>query len=104
MSPMRLLLLPLSALLLTACGEPSEADLKLALEKELAQASQMTTLVLGDKGKIEVVAVHKLGCDQANGAYACTIEVETKLPVVGSQRQTQQVKVAEGNEGWVLVK
>ena len=104
MSPMRLLLLPLSALLLTACGEPSEADLKLALEKELTQANQMTTLVLGDKGKIEVVAVHKLGCDQANGAYACTIEVETKLPVVGSQRQTQQVKVAEGKEGWVLVK
>ena len=52
MSPMRLLLLPLSALLLTACGEPSEADLKLALEKELAQANQMTTLVLCDKGKI----------------------------------------------------
>ena len=54
-------------------------------------------------GKIEVVAVHKLGCDKKDGAYACTIQVETKLPVVGSQRKTQQVIIADGPEGWVLV-
>lgn len=104
MSYQRLLLLPCCALLLTACGEPSEADLKTAIEKSLTQANQVTSLVLGDKGKIEVVAVHKLGCDQKEGAYACTIEVETKLPVVGSQRKTQQVVVADGQQGWVLVK
>ena len=104
MSQMRLILLPLSALLLTACGEPSEADIKQALERELTQANQMTTLVLGEQGKIEVVAVHKLGCEPAQGASTCTVEVETKLPVVGSQRQTQQIKVADGQDGWVLVK
>jgi hypothetical protein len=99
----RLLLLPFCALLLTACGEPSEADLKSAVEKSLTQANQVTSMVLGDKGKIEVVAVHKLGCDKKEGAYACTIEVETKLPLVGSQRKTQQVIIANGQQGWVLV-
>jgi len=103
MSYQRFLLLPCCALLLTACGEPSEADLKAAIEESLSQANQVTSLVLGDKGKIEVVAVHKLGCDKKEGAYACTIEVETKLPVVGSQRKTQQVVVADGQQGWVLV-
>ena len=103
MSYQRLLLLPCCALLLTACGEPSEADLKAAVEKSLVQANQITSLVLGEKGKIEVVAVNKLGCDKKDGAYACTIQVETKLPVVGSQRKTQQVIIADGPEGWVLV-
>ena len=95
------LLLPL---LLTGCGEPGEGDIKTALQQDLEQANSLSTLVLGDNGRIEVVAVHKLGCAEQSGSWQCTVEIETKLPVIGTQRKTHQLKLAKGEQGWVLVK
>ncbi|MFC3914371.1 hypothetical protein ACFOSS_12970 [Pseudaeromonas sharmana] len=93
----------LMPLLLTACGEPSEADIKGALQNSLQQANSVSTMVLGDQGKIEILAVHKLGCDEQAGSWHCTVEVESKLPVIGAQRKTHQLKVAKSEQGWVLV-
>ena len=95
-----LILLPL---LLTGCGEPSEADLKAALEHDLKDANAVTTSVMGDSGKIEILSLKKLGCAETGGAWQCTVDIQSRLPLMGDKRQTRQIKVAKADDGWQLV-
>ena len=58
---------------------------------------------MGDSGKIEILSVKKLGCDKAGGAWQCTVDVQSRIPLVGDKRQTRQLKVAKADDGWQLV-
>ena len=93
----------LMPLLLTGCGEPSDTDLKAALEYELKIANAVTTSVMGDSGKIEILSVKKLGCDEDHDAWQCTINIQSRLPLVGERQRTRRVKVAKDDDGWKLV-
>ncbi len=99
-----LLSLPLlAALLLAGCGGPDDDEIKAALQASYAEANDLSTILLGESGKIEVLSVKRLDCEKQDAAYTCSFEVETRMPLVGRQKQATQARFAKGEHGWVVL-
>jgi hypothetical protein len=97
-------------LFLSGCGgEPSEGDLREALEQQIAQASanpfaQMAAGAMGGDKDAKLVDIHdlnKLGCkEDGDNAYVCDIEVD--VSVMGARQQSaSRVRMVRGKEGWL---
>jgi len=110
-------LLAALALLAAGCsGEPSDADIRSALEKDMAKTAQSinkTTQMFGGAGKAlsemmktEIHAVKKIGCVESKDSpgYVCDFEVDMTAPVTGRGKETAKARFVKGPEGWVVVK
>ncbi len=107
-----------ASLLAAGCsGEPSEADIKAAFEKDMAKTAQSIDeagKILGgvgkaltdSLGKTELHAVKKIGCAEAKDApgFVCDVEVDMTVPLAGRSTETATVRFVEGPDGWVVVK
>lgn len=71
---------------LAACGggEPSEGEMKSALETEMSKAEVLT-------GKIDIVSFKKDKCTAEGEKYLCSFELEVSLknPLTGEQEQNK---------------
>ena len=86
---------------LTACSlPPSEGDIKAALEASLTGTNKLTSSLFGDAGKVEIVAVNKIGCSKDGGGYLCDVEVTTKVPVVGETKKESKMRFVKLDSGW----
>jgi hypothetical protein len=107
-----------AALLIGGCAmEPSEADIKVALEKDIAKNAESIDSagkMFGGAGKAltdaigkpELHAVKKIGCVQAKDApgFVCDIEIDMTSPLAGRGKDMATARFVKGPEGWVVVK
>ena len=92
------------ALLLTACGEPSEGDLRAAFEKQIAESNKMAQ-GLGVKMESKLHSLKKVGCKaDGDNAYRCDVEVDMEVPLVGRKKVVAPVRFVKGSDGWVASK
>lgn len=96
-------------LLLTACGGPSEADIKSAIDKNAAATVESSKRLAGDLGgKLaegvlpKVQKVHKIGCkDDGENAYRCDVELES-TQLGSTSKEVASLRLLKGSEGWIL--
>lgn len=116
----RLLTGLLSALLLFAVGcsgEPSEKDIRAALDKDAAKHSQalnQTAQVFGGAGKaltdmigtMEIHGVKKIGCVEAKDApgFVCDVEIDMTVPLTGRSKEMTSARFVKSPDGWIVVK
>ncbi len=113
-----LAILVAAVLLGAGCAmEPSEADIKAALEKDMAKSAESIDSagkMFGGAGKAltdaigkpELHAVKKIGCAEAKDApgFVCDIEVDMTSPLAGRGKDMATARFVKGPEGWVVVK
>lgn len=98
-------------------GEPSEKDIRAALDKDAAKHSQalnQTAQVFGGAGKaltdmigtMEIHAVKKIGCVEAKDApgFVCDVEVDMTSPLAGRKKDMTSARFVKGPDGWVVGK
>lgn len=97
------------ALALGCSGEPSQDDIRVALEKSVEESNRnvqaMGGNILGKSLNTEIHAVKKLGCAESKSAsgYVCDVEVDMSFPVIGRKKSVQQFRVLKTDEGWIIV-
>ena len=94
--------------LLAACGgEPSEADMKTAVEQTFGGMNEQ----LGGVGKLigkdlssKVKTFKKLACAEAKGnpGFACDFEMTVTGPL-GEQSQKASGRFVKGDKGWAVL-
>jgi len=98
--------------LLAACsGEPSEKDIRRAVENSMSNAgdnpfAQMAAEFAGSgNGKlIEVHEVEKLGCQQDTRGSGFDCDVSMEVSLFGMrQKSDTRVRMVRGKDGWVAV-
>lgn len=103
-------------LLLAGClGEPSETDIRAALERNIAKNNEslnQTTQMFGGAGKIltdmigkaEIHSVKKIGCVAAKDApgYVCDVELDMTVPLTGRKKDMTTARFVKGPDGWVV--
>ena len=110
----------LAAVLLAVAGcamEPSDADIRAALEKDIAKSAESIDSagkIFGGAGKAltdaigkpELHGVKKIGCTEAKDArgFVCDIEVDMTAPLAGRSKETTTARFVKGPEGWMLMK
>ncbi len=98
-------------------GEPSEAEIKAAFEKDMAKTAQsldeagkmfggVGKALTDSLGKTELHAVKKIDCAQAKDApgFVCDVEIDMTVPLSGRSKETATMRFVKGPEGWVVVK
>lgn len=99
------MLAAVSLLALAGCGgEPSEGDMRDALQAQVDQANKMAASYGATGAKTVLEDFKKVGCAKAKGtaAYACTVTVRMKGPMVDASGTTE-MRFAKGEDGWVVV-
>jgi hypothetical protein len=105
-------------LIMAGCsGQPSEADIKAAFEKDMAKTAQsideagkmfggLGTSLTDSLGKMELHAVKKIGCAEAKDApgFVCDVEIDMTVPIAGRSKEMATARFVKGPEGWVVVK
>lgn len=114
----------LSAILVTlllvtfgCSGEPSEADIRSAFERDITKGSQSlneTAQKFGNAGKAltdmlgktEIHSVKKIGCIAAKDApgFVCDVEVDMTSPLAGRKKDMTSARFVKGPDGWVVGK
>jgi hypothetical protein len=94
---------------LSACGgEPSESDIRSAMETSLDQS--ITALAgaagtpAGDEARkqSQIVGVSKVGCQKdGDSAYKCDVTVEAKS-MLGQQKNTTSARLVKTSDGWTV--
>jgi len=98
-------------------GEPSEADIRAAFEKDITKSSESlnkTAQMFGGAGKAftdmlgkaEIHSVKKISCVQATNepGYVCDVEVDMTVPLTGRKKDMTQARFVKGPDGWVVAK
>jgi len=98
--------------LLAACsGEPSEKDIRRAVENSMSNAgdnpfAQMAAEFAGSgNGKlIEVHELEKLGCQQDTRGSGFNCDVSMEVSIFGMrQKSDTRVRMVRGKDGWVAM-
>lgn len=94
--------------LLTACGgEPSEADLKAAVEQTYSNVNKEMNSVgklIGKDFSTKVKAFKKLACAKPEGkpGYSCDFEMTVDGPM-GESTQKGSARFVKGDTGWTVM-
>ena len=102
------------ALLLTACGEPSDPDIKTVIETGIKQQAEQTrniasmfggsaatSKLASDIDSTKVVGVHKIGCKvDGENAYVCDFDAEILAHGKTNKVPASKLRLVKGNDGW----
>lgn len=85
-----------SVVLLTACsGEPTESEMKGALDTHLSNP-------LFSSMQVELVSLKKIGCEKRHkSSYVCDYESEGKM-LGRTQKGVNTATFIKSSEGWVM--
>lgn len=78
-------------MLLTGCNsEPSDADIRQAMQKLM---TEMHGTLNSSK---------KIACKdkESDGSYLCSVEFDSKLPIVGNRASTLELKFIKSDGSW----
>jgi hypothetical protein len=100
----------LLGMLLTACGggPPSEADLRGALERNLAATIQAGEKLQGAawaeqmRQEAKVYGLKSSGCQPEGKGYRCDIEVDWTTPLAPRAQQEMKLLLYRGSQGWTV--
>lgn len=103
------------ALLASACGsvEPTEAEIKAALEAHLKQSMGAATVLVNTIPEAKEMAaamlpavksVKKIACkaDGQKPGYNCDVQYVTTSKLVGEQTTTSSERYVKGEPGWII--
>lgn len=95
-----LALVPLLALAGCGGGEPSEDEMRGALQAQIDQA----TKAAGGRAGIVLHEFKKLSCAKPDGstAYVCSVTIRIEGPL-SDNAATTEMKFTKGPSGWVVV-
>lgn len=98
------------ACLLPACsGAPGEADVRAAVEANLAQANDDMVQMAGSRiaaniDPFALKAFELLGCEEAGKeSYSCDVKMSIDTPLVTLNDQMQTLRVRETSDGWAVI-
>lgn len=103
----------LLGMVLTGCsGEPTEADLKKALQAEMDETNQLAQTMLGQdegtKAATTIHAVNKLRCEQTEEeevvGYRCQVALDITYPPAKRQKRKASIRMGKEDNNWVIVK
>lgn len=94
-----------SCALLAAC-EPSESDIRSAVERQAASEAQAMKQMLGGMAPPAptLKSIKKIGCkEDGSNAYKCDIEI---LATLGGQEKKGIIsgRLVKGSDGWAMAK
>ncbi len=96
--------------LLSACsGEPSEANLRTAVETELTDLNNYHKQVGGpqvsDSDLIKLHGLKKSECvkDTDEPGFSCAVELDLEAPYMRPGKHQRQLKVVKSDGGWHVV-
>lgn len=96
-------LIVVAMLLLSACsGEPSEAALRKAFEKDFKKNSQPANSQFGQS---KLYSLEKLACREAGKVpgYVCDVQIDAALPLIGRGIRNMAVRMVKTDDGWTVV-
>ena len=94
--------------MLTAC-QPTDADIRAAVQRDVDQTNQQMAEMVGAKQsqdyKIKLISTKKIDCKEASGqgGYVCDVETEMDNPFLGKQKKVLSSRFVKASEGWTLV-
>ena len=96
-----IVLFALSGFVVGCASEPSEADIRGLVEKDVSKAASMAAGMKGIFNKFEVHSVKKIGCKEATDStgYYCDFEVDFDGPF-GRVQETKTALFIKTKEGW----
>jgi hypothetical protein len=85
-------------------GEPSEADIKLAVQQQYDSINGIGGL-FGVKTKfVNLKSVEKVGCEEIrDNVFRCDIVVDASNVMTGSDKSTTDIIMMKTKEGWAAV-
>jgi hypothetical protein len=108
--PLIIALSSCAALLAGCAAGPTDAEIKAALEKDLA-ASNAPMKLLDRAMNAKLTTVKQIGCskDKEGAAYICDLQLtmETTNPLTGkvdTQDGTDKLRFVKTDKGWVVTK
>ena len=114
---MKRLSLATAALLLAACsgGEPSNEDIKAALEAKMGEAQEQAknlaanlgageqaAALLNNMPTIKVEKVEKVGSKKDGVGFISDVSMAINMPLVGTQTQTAPLRLVKTDSGWTI--
>lgn len=93
-------------LVLAGCGgEPSEGDMRAALEKQFDKANKAAAEQGFTGFKAALEKFEKGSCDKQDGSavYRCTVTVKYSGPMMNVDGATTEMRFTKGDDGWVVV-
>jgi hypothetical protein len=102
----RLLLVPMLLAILTACsfGEPSEADIKLAVQQQYDSVNGLGSMFGVKTNFVNLKSVEKVGCEEIRDhVFRCDIVVDASNVMTGSDKSTTSILMMKTKEGWTTV-
>ncbi len=102
----------LGAALAGCSGEPTEADLKKALQSEMERANELAQTMLGEEAGAAVAttihALDKLNCKRSEvdgkQGYRCRVEMDITYPPAKRQKRKASIRMVKEDSGWTVVK
>ena len=94
--------------LVGACSsEPSEKDIREAMERQVRAAAEQAPAALGGAGvfKVEIHEVKKVGCEKTSQkkAFLCDVQTDITVPIVGRQSNAGRMRIVKGDDGWIAM-
>lgn len=97
----------LAALVGACSAEPSEKDIRAAVERQVRTASEQAQATFGQAAdfKVRIHEVKKIGCEKTSqkNAYLCDVQTDVEAPIVGRQSGAGRLRVVKGDDGWIAM-
>ena len=93
--------------LLSGCSrEPSQEDLHRLYVEKINQTNRLAEKITQQKGTIITVkSFEKIDCNKVSETkdYLCRANVTVMLPFLGDQKNTAELRVTKGENGWIAL-
>ena len=103
----RILTIASIALVLSACSrEPTQEQLHQLYSEKVNSTNQLAEKLTRQKGTIiQIKNFEKIDCNKVSGSkdYLCRVNVTVNLPFLGDQKNTPELHVAKGENGWIIL-
>lgn len=95
------------ALGVVACSrEPNQEELQQLYSAKVNNTNALAEKIMQQKGQIiQIKNFEKIDCNKIADSkdYLCRANISVSLPFLGEQKNTAEMKVTKGENGWVIL-
>lgn len=103
----RIICLIAVSLSLSACTkEPSQEELQTLYTTKVNSTNALAEKIMNQQGSvIQVKQFEKIDCTKIENSkdYLCRVNVTVNLPFLGDQKNTPELRVTKGDNGWIML-
>ncbi|CAE1143068.1 hypothetical protein ACWA06_08355 [Serratia rhizosphaerae] len=99
-----------TAFLLSGCSsEPSESDITKAIQASFDESNKQREELVGEiakkeENRVSLISARKISCSKSGDKkYNCEVEMETKMPLVGTSKSISPLQFIKDDGRWRLV-